>query len=70
MSVMGNKARLEALTKELWVHWLETKETWRDAKADEFEHKYLEELKTGVDKTVTIIEQLDKVVAVIKRDCE
>ena len=70
MSVLANRARLEALTKELWVHWAQTKDSWRDAKAGEFERKYLEELRAGVDKTVTIIEQLDKVISVIKRDCE
>jgi thymidylate synthase len=70
MSVIANRARLEGLTKELMMHWRETKEYWRDAKSEEFENKYLSELKASVDKAVTVIEQLDKVVNRIKRDCE
>ncbi len=70
MSVVANRARLEGLTKELLMHWYETKEYWRDTKSEEFESKYLLELKASVEKTVTVIEQLDKLVGRIKRDCE
>jgi hypothetical protein len=70
MAVIANRARLEGLTKELLMRWHETKEYWRDAKSEEFESKYLLELKASVEKTVTVIEQLDKVVSRIKRDCE
>jgi hypothetical protein len=70
MAVIANRARLEGLTKELLMRWRETKDYWRDAKSEEFENKYLLELKASVEKTVTVIEQLDKVVSRIKRDCE
>ena len=70
MAVIANRARLEGLTKELLMHWHDTKASWKDAKAEEFERKYLMELKASVEKTVTVIEQLDKVVSRIKRDCE
>ena len=70
MSVLANRARLEGLTKELAIQWRQAREYWRDPKADEFEHKYLEELLASVDKTVTVIDELEKVVSRIKRDCE
>ena len=70
MAVIANRARLEGLTKELLMHWHETKAYWKDAKSEEFENKYLLELKASVEKTVTVIEQLDKLVSRIKRDCE
>ena len=70
MAVIANRARLEGLTKELLMRWRETKDYWRDAKSEEFENKYLLELKASVEKTVTVIEQLDKLVSRIKRDCE
>ncbi len=63
-------SRLSGITKELWAQWEQTKEYWRDAKSEEFEHKYLEELLASVDKTVTVIEQLDKLITKIKKDCE
>jgi hypothetical protein len=66
----ANGTRLSATTKELWRQWQQTKEYWRDAKSQEFERKYLEELLASVDKTVTVIEQLDKLMAKIRKDCE
>ena len=63
-------SRLSAITKELWLQWQQTRESWLDAKSEEFEHKYLEELMSSVDKTVTVIEDLDKLITKIKSDCE
>jgi thymidylate synthase len=68
MSASGS--RLTAITKELWVQWQRTKDDWRDAKSLEFERKYLQELMSSVDKTVAVIDQLDKLIAKIKSDCE
>ncbi len=68
MNAQGS--RLGAVTKDLWVHWLQTKESWADAKSLEFEQKFLQELMNSVDKTVTAIEQLDKLIQKIKKDCE
>jgi hypothetical protein len=62
--------RLGALTKELYVQWQQTRQYWNDARSQEFERKYLQELFASVDKSVTVIEQLDKLVARIKKDCE
>jgi len=63
-------SRLEALTKELRVQWLQTKDHWADAKCQEFEQRYLQELFATVDKTVSAIEQIDKLVGRIRKDCE
>jgi hypothetical protein len=70
MSMTADKARLVALTKDLSLKWEQTKEYWRDAKAQEFEKKYIEELQAGVDKAVTIIDQVDKLVTKVRSDCE
>jgi len=69
MSLSGNKSRLAAITKELSVRWLETKNYWKDAKAQEFEHRYMEELLVRVDKTVTVIEKLDDLLTKVRKDC-
>ncbi len=63
-------SRLEALTRELRLQWQQTRQYWDDNKSREFEQKYLQELFAGVDRTVTVIEQLDKLLSKIKRDCE
>ncbi len=68
MKVSG--ARLAGLTKELRVQWLNTKAYWKDAKCEEFERKYMEELFASVDRAVTVIEQLDKLLNKVRTDCE
>ncbi len=70
MSLSGNKSRLGASTKELSLKWEETKNYWRDAKSQEFEHRYMAELLIQVEKSVTIIEKLDDVLTKVKSDCE
>jgi hypothetical protein len=65
-----SSTRLAAVTKDLWVKWQHTRESWADAKSIEFERKYLQELTAGVDKAVSVIEQLDKLLTKIKSDCE
>ena len=62
--------RLTALTKELWTQWHQTKESWHDAKTEEFERRFLSELFSSVDKAAHVIEQLDHLIAKIKKDCE
>ncbi len=66
----ANASRLEGVTKELRAHWIQTREYWRDAKAQEFEREYLEELFASVEKTINVIDQLDKLIGRIKKDCE
>jgi hypothetical protein len=70
MSVSANGKRLAMLTLQLSNQWEQTKEYWRDARSQEFEQKYLEELQAGVDRAATVIEQLDKLVMKVKADCE
>ncbi len=68
MSASG--ARLEALTRDLRQQWLQTRESWDDAKSREFEQKYLQELFAAVDRSVTTIDELDKLLTKIRKDCE
>lgn len=66
----AHAGRLSGLTNELWMKWQQTKELWQDAKSLEFEQNYLGELRPAVDKTVDVIEQLDKLLTKIRKDCE
>jgi hypothetical protein len=70
MSLSGSKARLVGLSKELSMKWEDTKNYWRDAKAQEFERKYLQELFAGVDKTIGVVEKLDELLKKVQKDCE
>jgi hypothetical protein len=68
--VNANASRLEGVTKELRIQWLQTREQWRDDRAREFEKKYLDDLFAAVDKSVAVIDQLDKLLGKIRKDCE
>ncbi|MDA1276213.1 MAG: hypothetical protein O2960_19535 [Verrucomicrobia bacterium] len=70
MSLSGNRTRLATITRELSNNWLRTKEQWKDAKSKEFEHDYMDELFACVDKAGPVIEQLDKLVTRIRKECE
>jgi hypothetical protein len=70
MSLTADRTRLRAITKELTVRWEETRNYWKDAKSQEFERQYLEELLARVDKAVVAIEKLEKVAARARSDCE
>ncbi|NBR86688.1 MAG: hypothetical protein EB141_00820 [Verrucomicrobia bacterium] len=70
MTLNSTRSRLTALTKELSLRWNETREHWQDAKSEEFEKRYLEELFSRVNVTATSIETLDASLAKIRRDCE
>jgi len=48
----------------------QTKECWQDTKSQEFQSKYIDELVSGVDKAASVIDQLDKLVAKVRSDCE
>ena len=70
MNLAGNRSRLSAISKELLFRWSETKNYWKDAKAEQFERKYIDELMVRVEKTVTVIEKLDEVLTRVRKDCE
>jgi thymidylate synthase len=70
MSLAANKTRLTSVTQELFNRWRETQQHWRDSKAQEFDRLYMEELNSSVNAASGVIDQLDKIIAKIKKDCE
>ena len=70
MTIGANGKALARATKDLFLTWEATKRAWRDAKADEFESKYLAELQTAVDRAVPVFDDLDKLVDRVRSECE
>ena len=68
MSAPG-RSRLTALTRNLMQEWERTRESWRDAKAEEFEKDCLRELESGVNRTLHAMEKLDALLSRIRKDC-
>ena len=70
MNLSGNKSRLVASTQELMLRWAETRNDWRDAKSQEFDERFMQELRARVDKAVTYIDKLDEILKKVQNDCE
>jgi hypothetical protein len=70
MNLSGNKGRLIGLTRDISLHWAETKDHWRDAKSQEFEHRFMAELSANVNRTVIILEKLEELLKKVRNDCE
>ena len=70
MSTGGNAARLASLTQALVERWHTTRGSWSDAKAQEFENRFMKDLESAVESAVIGIEQLESVLRTIRRDCE
>ena len=70
MNLSGNKGRLVGLTRDISLRWAETKDHWRDARSEEFEHRFMAELAASVSRTVTIIDKLEELLKKVRNDCE
>ena len=70
MRISGDGKILAGATKDLWRKWLETKDSWRDSKSDEFERKFMVELVAVVDRSALGFDRLDKLVNTIREQCE
>ena len=70
MSATSSKGRLVGASKELALKWEETKNYWRDAKSQEFERQYMQELFAGVNRAIGVIEKLDDILKKVRSDCE
>ena len=70
MNTSANGKQLVAATKDLVRRWEETKESWQDAKAIEFEQKYLFELLAAMERAAPVFDDLDKLLNRARSDCE
>jgi hypothetical protein len=70
MSGGGNRSRLVASVKDLAREWEETKGYWRDAKCEEFDRHYMQELLGRVERAAMVMEKLDELLTKVRKDCE
>jgi len=70
MITSANGARLAALTKELLNRWQQTREYWMDAKAREFDERYMLELESMVRSATASIANLQGIIHKVRSDCE
>jgi hypothetical protein len=70
VNITSTGQTISAATKELARQWTQTREFWNDAKADHFEAKYLSEMIAGVDRTLPVFDDLQKLLSRMRSDCE
>jgi hypothetical protein len=70
MSARGCSSTLSQAGKDLSVEWQETKARWRDAKAEEFEREYLDELPALIAKAREAMEELERFLRKVRSACE
>jgi hypothetical protein len=70
MSASNAKGILNGATRQLQARWEETRQSWTDHKADQFEHDYLDPLSRDVTAALRVIDELDLLLQQIHGDCE
>ena len=70
MSLSGSKGLLTLATRNLQARWGETRFSWRDRKAQEFDDLYLSELMNSVNPALRVIDELDQLLEKVHADCD
>ena len=70
MSASGSRGLLTLSTRQLLGRWEETRNSWRDQKAADFESLYLSELRNSVNSALKVLEDLDHLLEKIHADCD
>ena len=70
MSASGSKGLLLDATRQLQARWGETRASWRDHKAAEFEEMYLAGLIANVHSALRVIDELEQLLQKIHADCD
>lgn len=70
MNISSNGKVVLSATRELARKWDDTRSHWKDAKSAEFERDYLVSLFADVERAMPILEELDRLVANVRSQCE
>jgi hypothetical protein len=70
MGVYEGRGTLAKSLSLLQSRWLETKADWDDARAREFEKRFLEPLELDLRGAVSAMDQIAVVIARIHQECE
>lgn len=70
MNISANAKVILGATRELARKWDQTHLHWSDAKSAEFERVYLADLFSDVERSVPILEELDRLITHARNQCE
>jgi hypothetical protein len=69
MSIRGSRGQLSRATRDLLLHWDRTRDTWRDSRAQEFEVRVLEPLRSRVQGAATAMDRMVGNLKRARREC-
>lgn len=70
MNLSGSRSRIDASARDLNRQWQRARESWRDEKAHEFGHQYIDEILSTVSTVLPVLDDLDKFLAKVRQACE
>jgi hypothetical protein len=70
MSNTGSRGLLTLATRQLLARWEETRHSWRDQKAGEFESLYLSGISDNLGSILRTLEELEHLLEKIHADCD
>jgi hypothetical protein len=70
MSAKESGANLVQALKELNLKWGETQAHWHDIKSQQFEREYLEDLPDHVQRTMSVMQEIDVLLKRVRSECE
>ncbi len=70
MGVFEGRASLSRASKDLLLKWMEAKNVWNDAQSREFEERFLFALEGDLKAAMSAMDELSRLLAACKRDCE
>jgi hypothetical protein len=70
MGVYEGRGQLAKAIKDLSLRWGETKMSWTDHQAEEFERRYIQQITADLRQAVTAMEHIASVLNQVYHDCE
>ena len=70
MNLTANGKMLAAATTNLSREWAATCQQWQDAKSKDFERSYLADLQSHVDRAGAVLDEIERILTRIRKDCE
>ena len=70
MNVSSSRSLLVRSSRDLIEAWRETERHWRDARANKFYKEFIADIPKSSATAANIIQDIDAILAKIRRDCE
>ena len=69
MNLRESAAKITGGAKELAAAWDDTRNYWRDMKAQQFAEMYLEPVPHQIARAATVIEEIEVLLRKVRSDC-